>query len=224
MRFYCDLVLQQLAGVHGYPDNYCTHRQENFPAWHRAYLCSFETALGAADLELGNDGSIGLPYYDWLNLNVEDQAYPVVVDAMFSELPTSLLPHLEGTKLAERGYQLRSGKALVSSLQRLRLNEKVEDALLETEHWKFASTRWRNGTSLEVPHNDVHVAMGYPMNSVKFASYHPMFFLHHCQIDRIFETYLEMEVDSRSEFAARQRSLAQEFGETNRFEQPLEPL
>ena len=62
------------------------------------------------------------------------------------------------------------------------------------------------------------------MNSVKFASYHPIFFLHHCQIDRIFETYLEMEVDSRSEFAARQRSLAQEFGETNRFEQPLEPL
>ena len=38
----------RLAGYHGWPGNgsdrnysYCTHRQETFPCWHRAYLCDF---------------------------------------------------------------------------------------------------------------------------------------------------------------------------------------
>ena len=33
--------------------------------WHRGYLVEFEHELQKADRELGNDGAIALPYWDW---------------------------------------------------------------------------------------------------------------------------------------------------------------
>eukprot|EP00965_Chrysotila_dentata_P160301 5293305-Pleurochrysis_carterae.AAC.1 len=39
-------------------------------------------------------------------------------------------------------------------------------------------------------HNSIHVAVGYPMTSVKWAAFHPIFFLHHCNVDRLYEAYL----------------------------------
>ena len=60
----------RIAGYHGWgpqnQTNYCQHGQETFPGWHRAYLSEFEQALRAADRALGNDGRIGLPYWDVL--------------------------------------------------------------------------------------------------------------------------------------------------------------
>lgn len=55
----------KLAGYHGWPEDYCAHRQEKFPAWHRAYLVEFEKQLQIADKAIGGDGNIGLPYWDW---------------------------------------------------------------------------------------------------------------------------------------------------------------
>lgn len=61
------------AKIHGYNDEQftttdglnCTHRIQSFGAWHRIYLFGFEGALQRADKENGNDGSIGLPYWEW---------------------------------------------------------------------------------------------------------------------------------------------------------------
>ena len=120
-----------------------------------------------------------------------------------------------------------------------------------------ASTRFGGGTSVEDPHNAVHVAVGYPMTSVKYVivslllsvcltqltllllqvrgvppdllaaplpgknhlflllsvcpqlTTYPIFWLHHCQVDRLYEKYLQLEPDSQAEFMAQQRSLAQ---------------
>merc|ERR1719210_200820 len=81
-----------------------------------------------------------------------------------------------------------------------------------------ASTRWR-GNSIESPHNTIHVILGFPMTSVAFAAFHPSFLLHHCNVDRIYQKYLELEPDSREEMAAFQSRQA-----TNRYEQPLQPF
>eukprot|EP00946_MAST-07B_sp_MAST-7B-sp1_P004512 g4512.t1 len=220
----------RVAGYHGWPNDFCAHRQEHFPAWHRAYLTDVERALVAADIALGNDGQVGLPYWDWTQMSVNGEgAYPSIIREHFSTIPDTLAEQIRshssggGSALLERGYALHSDSRIGRNLRRANLTTKVRDALLEAEHWRFASTRWGGGTSLESPHNDVHVACGYPMTSVNFAAFHPIFFLHHCNVDRILSRYLTMEVDSRNEFAARQRSLA-ERGETNRFEISLDPF
>ena len=161
----------RVAGYHGWPNDFCAHRQEHFPSWHRAYLTDVERAFIQADIQLGNDGNIGLPYWDWTRLDINGETYPSVLNEFFSEIPEGLQRWIRSTpggeNLLERGYNLNDGTRLRRNLQRAGLAAKVTDALLETEHWRFASTRWGGGRSLEDPHNDVHVACGWPMTSVK---------------------------------------------------------
>ena len=161
--------------------DFCAHRQEHFPAWHRAYLTDVERSLIQADVSLGNDGNIGLPYWDWTRLDINGETYPSILNEFFQDIPTGLQNFIRSTpggeNLLERGYNLNSETRLRRNLSRAGLVEKVRDALLETEHWRFASTRWGGGRSLEDPHNDVHVACGWPMTSVNFAAFHPIFFV-----------------------------------------------
>ena len=118
-----------------------------------------------ADVSLGNDGNIGLPYWDWTRLDINGETYPSILNEFFQDIPTGLQNFIRSTpggeNLLERGYNLNSETRLRRNLSRAGLVEKVRDALLETEHWRFASTRWGGGRSLEDPHNDVHVACGW---------------------------------------------------------------
>lgn len=47
------------------PDQNPAHRGPAFCPWHRYLLVKFEQDLQAADRQLGNDGSLMLPYWDW---------------------------------------------------------------------------------------------------------------------------------------------------------------
>jgi hypothetical protein len=72
----------RLACYHGGPKNelwnavgeFCVHRNEAFPGWHRAYLMDFERVMRCADMALGGDGMIGLPYWGWDEPEVNDEA------------------------------------------------------------------------------------------------------------------------------------------------------
>jgi peptidoglycan hydrolase-like protein with peptidoglycan-binding domain len=196
--------------------------QESFPAFNRAHVCAFERELMNADVALGRDGCISVPYYDWTNLNIQQQAYSVVLDAYFKEVPEEFARQVkDNTDFINMGYQLQSSSVLEKTLQNMHLSKKVDQLMSNTEHWRFASTRAKGGISLETLNHDVQVAFGYPMASRKYAAYHPISLLHHCNLDRIYSKFLEAEVDARSEFVARQRALQQQ-GETNRFDRALE--
>lgn len=43
-----------------------------------------------------------------------------------------------------------------------------------------------NGMSFESPHNDVHNSFGSVMASLDYSAFDPIFWLHHCNIDRLF--------------------------------------
>jgi hypothetical protein len=49
----------------------------------------------------------------------------------------------------------------------------------------------------------VHGLLGFPMASIAVAAYSPLFWLHHCNIDRLYEAYLQLHPDSRDEMAHR---------------------
>jgi hypothetical protein len=53
------------------------------------------------------------------------------------------------------------------------------------------------------------------MTTTSFAAYYPAFFLHHCNVDRLYEAYLRAHPDSQSEFS---RSNAKEYAT------PLKPF
>ena len=70
----------------------------------------------------------------------------------------------------------------------------VELCLVQDEHFLHASTRYRRANAVEAPHNSLHMHCGFPMTSLRYAAFHPIFFLHHCNIDRLYEKYLTLEV------------------------------
>mmetsp|Transcript_46962 Transcript_46962/g.60347 ORF Transcript_46962/g.60347 Transcript_46962/m.60347 type:complete len:683 (-) Transcript_46962:81-2129(-) len=219
----------RLAGYHGWPNDYCTHRQELFPGWHRAYLVDFEKCLRVADIANGGDGNIGLPYWDWTRV-INNEVMPAIIRDRFASLPSSVLgedldPSSPGGKLASIMFKrMPNEKDLLVGLTGARLEDAVQRALEEEEHFKAVSTRWRGGSDVESPHNSVHVACGFPMTSVYYAAFHPIFFLHHCNVDRVYESYIKQHPDSQAEFKATQQRLSMESGEENRYETPLKPF
>jgi len=199
----------RLAGYHGWPNDYCTHRQEVFPVWHRAYLVDFEHALQKADEKLGNDGNIGVPYWDF-GASAETTEGPVIhpmlreMEFMKDDLIAD--PNGKASRLYSRGYsQIRTDEEMRQKLRDARVNDMLNACLGQTAHWKFASTRWGGGTSLESPHNMAHVAAGWPLSSVRFAAFHPLFFMIHANVDRYLDKYLELEPDSLEEFKQYQK-------------------
>ncbi|CAD7699861.1 unnamed protein product [Ostreobium quekettii] len=213
-------VFFEKAGIHGWPGRnadsptapwnrsreYCAHSRESFPIWHRAYLWDFEKALQAAHRavhpKLG--GQIALPYWDWGRV-VNGQVYPDILKRRFRNIKPDLLsprwrtrwPHEHVRKLAgvrrgdgyeELNDRVDNRDGLWSELEPLEV--KVEEALGKRNHYQFAHEGFRNRSSIEHPHNAVHNSLHFPMTSPAVASFHPIFWLHHCNVDRQLSEYI----------------------------------
>jgi hypothetical protein len=72
----------RVCNIHG---KFCHHNIETFPVWHRAYMLEFERVLQEADKKNGNDGRIGLPYWDWENVEEDGEVVPKIIR---DEIPT----------------------------------------------------------------------------------------------------------------------------------------
>ena len=162
--------------------------------------------MQVADRENGNDGNIGLPYWDW-TINPQE-GLPSIVRQRFNAWPADLFP--ESVTNAPSQLTRANDNQIGSTLIRADVPGDARDCLLSTQHFAHASTggQWASQyPSLESPHNSVHGIVGGnggPMGSVAWAAFDIAFWLHHCFIDRIYETYLAMEPDSRDEFEENQ--------------------
>ena len=91
-------------------------------------------------------------------------------------------------------------------------------SLRSEQHWQHASTRERSKEerrraiaklpkpSIEDPHNHIHGGLGGVMATFQ-SSFHPVFWLHHNNIDRFYQKYTQMHPDSLEEFRAKQAKL-----------------
>lgn len=184
----------RLAGYHGWPSQYCAHGIGTFPTWHRAYLLDFEHALQNADRALGNDGDIGLPYWDWSDVEGPDGKEPfpkILSDPRLAQLPTNFFQPGEKPHPALQ-KPFKRNKNIPQLLKNANVAETARLALSGHQPWlKFASTQG-GSDSCEDPHNSVHVCVGSPMSSVAAAAFDPTFWLHHCNVDRLIQKYLTL--------------------------------
>ncbi|GBG24632.1 Matrix metalloproteinase-2 [Hondaea fermentalgiana] len=215
----------RLAGYHGWPEDFCAHRQENFPAWHRAYLVEYERELRKADRELGNDGHIALPYWDFGEYEVNGQVLPAAYRDL-KGLPEGFFKMANlGRQVATRGFQLSSDEVARSKLERAEMAENLSASLEENNHWRHASCENTIGRPLEAPHNSAHMASGWPVTSLAYAAFHPLFYNIHCNVDRYYEKYLQLEPNSLEEFEAHQKMrVDSDTSVSNKFEEPLKPF
>jgi hypothetical protein len=164
-----------IAGLHGSPSpSYCIHGYPGFLTWHRAYMDAFERLLRCIN------SSISLPYWDW------------------SSGPSTGVP----TACAQPTYVNRSGDTVANPLysgpiasaagggqtaRRADIDSTSFDDLATSAQSAMGQSGFAGFQSgLNGPHGGVHVRVGGEMSSVARASYDPLFYLHHCNVDRLW--------------------------------------
>jgi hypothetical protein len=142
--------------------NTCEHGTLYFWSWHRMYLHYFERIVG----KLSGNPKWALPYWNY-ELSTERR-----LPAPFRDPASSLYEPVRGS-----GWNGGS-----SSLAAWAVDTSAGMAMLD---YSLASS------SLEgTPHGIVHVSIGGLMGSVPTAAGDPIFWLHHCNIDRLWNLWL----------------------------------
>lgn len=164
---------QWIAGIHGFPAPvYCQHGNLNFPTWHRAYLYEYEQRLQ------DQNPNVMLPYWEW---DAEDASTigipPAFADQTYVDLVTGdTKPNPLYSAFSQvTGNQTSRNPGPDSGLAPLR--QQVIFAEGQQTYDRFSP-------ALEQPHNGLHVWVGGDMGSVPRSSYDPIFYCHHCNVDR----------------------------------------
>ncbi len=179
--------------------NQCQHQSWYFLPWHRAYLLSFEEIVRAAIAELHGPADWALPYWNYSSATVHNalaipdaftQAKlpdgsdnPLHVKARFGTGVHSADADLNG-RITESGFTNDDNTALIGfggprTLFSLRGNE---EGLLESQ-----------------PHDLVHTdvgGVGGLMSNPVTAGLDPIFWLHHANIDRLWEVWLRRDPEA----------------------------
>jgi len=162
-----------LAGVHGLPQTYCLHHEDRFNPWHRVYLKVFEDALrsvpGCQDLTL--------PYWD-LTTPVPDLLKQAPFDSYV--VPVDLGPpygtNYRTTRFDQAGIDAR--------LARYDVIQHFDSALVQTL-WGVSGVSGMQDDFI-AGHDGGHVSIGNTMADQNVASFDPIFWFYHCNLDRLW--------------------------------------
>jgi tyrosinase len=176
-----------LAGLHGIPSLYCVHydRPPLFLPWHRAYLLEFEANLRA------QDSTVAIPWWDWTSAGshtsgVPSAFAPPAVNGQPNPLYKSHMNIVSSNPPQDRDTQR------FPMAPNLLPQPIVLKTLLNKPDFQDFSLSLRTGV-----HNQIHGWTGGQstqaghlvpgdMGMVPFAAYDPIFFSHHCMIDRMW--------------------------------------
>lgn len=142
--------------------NQCVHSGPHFLSWHRWELLFIEEIIRL----MSDQCTFTLPYWDYIANGF---------------LPTPLWSPADATNPLfndTRASALNNGTGALSGLN--------ADALTKTPFNLFSSLLYGN------PHSAVHGQIGGDMGDVPTAARDPVFYFHHCNIDRYWECWLRM--------------------------------
>ena len=156
------------AAIHGTFDprnlpswNTCHTNASFFWAWHRMYLYWFERIVR----KYSGMYDWAIPYWDWAN--PAERAIP----APF-RVSTSLLFDATRTASVNNGGLLSAG-----------LGTSVTNAMTLLDYFNTQS-------SVSAPHGTVHTTINGNMHDVETAAQDPIFWVHHSQVDRLWNLWL----------------------------------
>jgi tyrosinase len=182
-----DRGYEHWAGIHGLPlPMYCTHGSPLFLPWHRAYLYSFELSL--RDASPGLSG-FALPWWDWTSRASHAHGIPAAYAAS-TEMGGGANPlHSAAVNPIAIKQDLAEGEQIGATTVRqpdapghLPTLADVNKALALSDFLDFSG-------QVENIHNNVHVWVGGHMGEIPVAAYDPLFWAHHCMIDRLWRIW-----------------------------------
>lgn len=198
-----------LAAVHGVPSgmavptgagpfwDQCQHQSWFFLPWHRGYVASFEAVVAATIVELGGPAEWALPYWDYSEDLTKNPKARLMPPALFDRL----LPDGSRNALWSRRAQATNGNFNldddVVTLDALQFENFANAQPGAPSGFGGPETGFNTGGGdsggvENLPHNRVHVQIGGQngfMSDPSTAALDPVFWLHHCNIDRLWEVW-----------------------------------
>jgi tyrosinase len=194
------------------PDyGYCTHGSALFLTWHRPYVLLLEQLLREEAVAIARNftgaaatryqaaaDNVRLPYWDWASKGTEAR-FPAVLSrtsitvtrpgaggaATSATIPNPLYAY-RFLSPQPSNFGLGATTVRSSSVGSFDFGASTRDATYRS----FANARYNNyQDTAEGIHGGVHINVGEDMAVVDTAGFDPVFWLHHCQVDRLFAMY-----------------------------------
>ncbi|MFP5416469.1 MAG: tyrosinase family protein [Actinomycetes bacterium] len=184
------------ANTHGVPFgepthvrwDQCAHASVFFLPWHRAYLAWFESTL----ITLTGDAEWALPYWDYARDPDQTLTMPPEFTVPERTVDGQLIPNT----------LFRPGRTTILPIDDVGYGGLVEPRFVRAfprAGFGGLDADGRFGTLESLPHNNVHVDIGAEMQSTTVAGRDPIFWLHHSNIDRLWEAWLALPGSTRLE-------------------------
>lgn len=190
--------------------NQCQHATWFFLPWHRMYLAFFEQIVAKTVKDLGGPSDWALPYW-----NYSDASRPQTrqLPKAFSD---TTLPTGGPNPLFEPTREMGAGDAFPP--RDIALTALSEASFAADLHGgssgfggratPFNHGSGRHGQLEQLPHDIVHVDLGGLMGDPTTAALDPIFWLHHANIDRLWEVWLRAKASHRNPSNAKWLDLA----------------
>ncbi|MER8640185.1 tyrosinase family protein [Mesorhizobium sp. M1365] len=178
----------------------CQHQTWYFLPWHRGYLWAFEAIVAKTIAEIGGPDGWALPYWNYLDTSNPDARR--IPQAFLDPLTPSGQPNFLSAPPRHGLTVLGPVPGTISDITLASMKQSRFTAAPGTLAFGGAATPfWHSGGggsgAVELnPHNNVHLMVGgliTPggfMTDPNFAALDPIFWLHHCNIDRLWEAWL----------------------------------
>jgi tyrosinase len=168
-----DRGYQYWAGIHGLPlPAYCTHNSPLFLPWHRAYLYFFEKAL--QDRVPG----VTLPWWDWTKNHTEGLP-PIYATVKIGDKANALYDSPIQKAGRRDPKEARTWRKSPGAGGFLPSPQQLAGVLGNSDFLTFQN-------QLESLHGAVHMWVAGTMSNISVAAYDPIFWAHHCMIDRLW--------------------------------------
>lgn len=154
------------------------HGSWTFFPWHRGYLYYYERILGSL---VGDPENFRLPYWDWENVRAIPAAYTTPSGVTNNSLYDAVR---DGGMANGDPLPINDG----SSTQIANLNGLTDFA-------DFGGSAFGSGAMEPSPHGAIHVDVGqhfgqqHDMGDLAYAARDPLFFAHHCNIDKLWSRW-----------------------------------
>jgi tyrosinase len=176
----------------------CQHAGWYFLPWHRGYVAAFEAIVAQTIKDIGGPVDWALPYWNYLNAgNPNAKRIPAAfTEAQLPDGSGNPLAMFARTPTQELNTLLTGGSDInLNAMGRPRFTGSPGANGLGGSQTGFAHFGPNgSGGALEGnPHNFVHVmagGLGGYLSDPNYAALDPLFWLHHCNIDRMWAAWL----------------------------------
>ena len=173
--------------------NQCQHQTWYFLPWHRAYLACFEQIVAAAVVSLGGPANWAIPYWNYSDPSHNNQSRllpAAFVDPQLADGNPNPL-WVAGRNSTTGDFSIPDSDVSLHCLSYPLFTGGATGGHPGFGGPKtiFSHSGGTNGGLEDVPHNHIHDDIGGLMGDPDTAALDPIFWLHHSNIDRLWEVW-----------------------------------